>query len=506
MLLPEAIAAALGSATNYTITDVNGTLTVGQATLTITANDKSMTYGSSVPALDATYTGLVNGDTSAVVSGLSLATTATSSSNVGTYTISATGGTATNYTITDADGTLTVTLAPLTITANDKSMTYGGNVPALDATYSGLVNGDTSAVVSGLSLSMTATSNSNVGAYTISAMGGTAANYAITDVNGTLTVGQATLTIRANDKSLTYGSSVPALDATYTGLVNGDTSAVVSGLSLSTTATSSSNVATYTISATGAGTYPIMGVLGSLNAANYTFTFTNGTLTITPVPATPAAPTPAAAPTTNLVESSFFVMQDPQAAQASAGAGGPRSAAGAAPTIGDRDRAGSSTGFTPSFLASLSLATQHGQTLLSLDGISWRDPPGVDTALGHTATRAASEWARASDRASGTQGGWGRGSQAARLERVLRALQEAETESGRQTSSSEDSVVMAGVLATSGYLLLNSRVGLWLLSLLTSAPAWKQFDPMEVLFAWEEEQKRRGEQPEDEESLVSLVK
>src|SRR5207247_3441564 len=38
---------------------------------------------------------------------------------------------------------LTVNKAPLTITANDKTMTYGGTVPAFDATYSGLLNGDT---------------------------------------------------------------------------------------------------------------------------------------------------------------------------------------------------------------------------------------------------------------------------------------------------------------------------------------------------------------------------
>ena len=86
--------------------------TVNPAPLTVNAVNTSMTYGGTVPALTYTYTGLVNGDTSATFSG-GLATTATSSSSVGSYpitqgTLAATG----NYTIgTFIPGTLTVTMA-----------------------------------------------------------------------------------------------------------------------------------------------------------------------------------------------------------------------------------------------------------------------------------------------------------------------------------------------------------------------------------------------------------
>src|SRR5450432_4600265 len=54
------------------------------------------------------------------------------------------------------------------------------------------------------------------------------------------------------------------------------------------------------------------------------------------------------------------------------------------------------------------------------------------------------------------------------------------TESGLETTM----VIGTGVIAASGYVLLNSRLGLWLLGLLTSQPLWKQFDPLEVLYAW----------------------
>ena len=91
-------APARGWSSNYTITYVNGNLTVNPAPLTVTPTAKSMTYGGTVPTLTYTYTGLVPGDTASFTG--SLATTATSSSNVGSYaitqgTLAATG----NYTI-----------------------------------------------------------------------------------------------------------------------------------------------------------------------------------------------------------------------------------------------------------------------------------------------------------------------------------------------------------------------------------------------------------------------
>jgi hypothetical protein len=62
-----------------------------------------------------------------------------------------------------------------------------------------------------------------------------------------------------------------------------------------------------------------------------------------------------------------------------------------------------------------------------------------------------------------------------------------------------------GLVATTGYVLLNTRIGVWLLSLLTSQPLWRQFDPLEVLYAWEGESEQEEHETEDEETLVSLV-
>jgi len=250
---------------------------VNPAQLVVTAASKSMTYGGTVPALTYTYTGLVNGDTSATFTG-SLTTTATSSSGVASYpinqgTLAATG----NYTIgTFNAGTLAVNPAQLVVTAASKSMTYGGTVPALIYAYTGLVNGDTSATFSG-SMTTTATSASGVGSYPIN-QGTLAAtgNYTIGTFNaGTLAVNPAQLVVTAASKSMTYGGTVPALTYTYTGLVNGDPSATFSGV-LATTATSSTSV----------GGYPI--TQGTLAATgNYTIgTFNPGTLTVNAAPLT----------------------------------------------------------------------------------------------------------------------------------------------------------------------------------------------------------------------------
>jgi len=68
------------------------------------------------PPLTSTITGLQNGETSAVVSGLVLNTTADTVSPVGTYTITPSGATAANYVFSFVNGTLSVT-SPVTVNA-----------------------------------------------------------------------------------------------------------------------------------------------------------------------------------------------------------------------------------------------------------------------------------------------------------------------------------------------------------------------------------------------------
>ena len=83
-IVPSAAVFGSGSAGNYNIAYANGTLTVGSATLIVTANDASKAYGSENPALAATYGGYVNGENSSAITGTpSLSTAATATSPVG---------------------------------------------------------------------------------------------------------------------------------------------------------------------------------------------------------------------------------------------------------------------------------------------------------------------------------------------------------------------------------------------------------------------------------------
>ncbi len=267
-----AITASGAANPNYNISYAPGTLTIDKAPLTIAADNKSKTYGAVNPALTATFTGLKNGENDSVVSGLSLATTAATGSGAGNYAITASGASAANYSISYGAGTLTIGKAPLIITANDASRTYGAVNPSFSASYNGLVNSDLSSVVSGLLLGTTATSSTGVGGYPITASGASAVNYNISYAPGTLTINQAPLTITANSLNKTYGSANPTLTASYSGLMNGESSGVVSGLSLGTTATSSTGVGGYAITASGA------------SAANYSISYAPGTLTIDKAP------------------------------------------------------------------------------------------------------------------------------------------------------------------------------------------------------------------------------
>src|SRR5664280_2883937 len=262
--------------------------TVNPAVLIVTANNQSMTYGSSVPSFTASYSGFVNGDGQGALSGSpSLTTTATSSLPVGPYTITAALGTlsATNYSFVFANGTLTINPAVLTVTANNAGMIYGGTPPTLTYTMTGFVLGQNqgTATTGAPAESTTATSSSPVGVYTISISQGTlaATNYSFAFVNGNLTIGPATLTVTADNKTMSEGGSLPTFTASYGGFVNGDTQAVLSGSpSLTTDAPQNPPV----------GTYNIFAAQGTLGAANYTFAFVNGTLTVNAAVAQITAP------------------------------------------------------------------------------------------------------------------------------------------------------------------------------------------------------------------------
>jgi hypothetical protein len=264
------VAANSATASNYAITyGPNATLTVTPASLTVTANNASRLYDTTDPTFSASYAGLVAGDTSSVVSGLALGTTATLTSPIGSYTITGGNPVAANYTVTYVPGTFSIVAGYLTITANDATRLYGGTNPTFTASYTGLVGNDT---VTGLEFSTTAVSTSGVGTYVITPYGATSTNYTISYVTGTLSVTPAPLIVTANNASRTTTQPDPVFTATFTGLVNNDLPNVVGGLTF--LATDPANA--------GAGTYQI--IPGNGYAANYTLYYQPGVLTVVNAP------------------------------------------------------------------------------------------------------------------------------------------------------------------------------------------------------------------------------
>ncbi|MGC2529518.1 MAG: MBG domain-containing protein, partial [Candidatus Acidiferrum sp.] len=191
--------------------------------------------------------------------------------NAVTHTLSASFAAQGNFLASSAVGTISVAQAPLKVSANNATRVYGGANPTLTANYAGFVNGDTSSVLIGtLSCATTATSTSPVGTYPIVCSGQSAANYSITYLPGQLTVGKATLTITANNLTKNFDALNPTLTWTANGFLNGDSTSVFTTLpTCTTTAITTSPVGSYPIACSGAA------------AANYTFSYVAGSLTVT---------------------------------------------------------------------------------------------------------------------------------------------------------------------------------------------------------------------------------
>ncbi|MEP0365873.1 MAG: Ig-like domain-containing protein [Cyclobacteriaceae bacterium] len=249
---------------------VEQTLTVNQATLTVTAEDKAKIYGESNPELTFTYDGFVNSEDETVITEDAAATTtADETSSVGNYVIGVSGGSADNYAFVHIAGVLSIAQKELIASAEAKTKTYGDDNPELTIAYSGFENGDDAADITEPAIATTATIDSGVGVYPITLSDGSAVNYSIQLVDSELTVNPADLLISADNQLRAYGEENPKLTITYDGLVLDETEDDLdTEPTISTEATPTSDVGEYAITVSGA------------QDANYSITFEQGTLTI----------------------------------------------------------------------------------------------------------------------------------------------------------------------------------------------------------------------------------
>ena len=225
---------------NYSISYINGILKVNKAVITAKADNKIRLYGSDNPALSISYSGFINGDDVSVLKVRpSISTNAISTSSAGTYPIVLTGGSDDNYDLALVNGLLTIGKAPLNVTADDKTKSFGEANPELTLSYSGFVNGQAQSVLDILPVASTdADINSDAGTYDINVSGASDRNYSIITNKGTLNISKADQLItfdaipsrlRMTQQSRLAASTTSGLPVSFVtsdptvGIVEGDT-------------------------------------------------------------------------------------------------------------------------------------------------------------------------------------------------------------------------------------------------------------------------------------------
>jgi len=260
--------------------------TASGKTGTPTSQTAAQSFSATVNAVDANWNVVNTNDIVHLAStGSGAALPSDAALAVGSRTFPVTFNAGGTVTVTASDvthsGMLSSTSPAITLVKVDQTIsfdslanvTYGVAPLALSATASSglpvslsVISGP--ALVSGNNLSI-----SGVGTVTVRAsQPGNAIYNAAANVDQSFTVAPATLVVKADDKSRVFGQPNPPLTVSFNGLVNGDNAGVVSGSpGLSTSAGTYSSI----------GLYPITIAQGTLSSPNYTFSLSNGSLTIT---------------------------------------------------------------------------------------------------------------------------------------------------------------------------------------------------------------------------------
>ena len=265
-------------------------LTVSQATLTVVGLSASNAIYNGTTAATLTGTGAlvgIIGSDNVTLTGTAVGTFA--SPGVGTaipVTVSGLtlgGAAAGNYALIPPAGlTANITAAPLTVTGLSASnKTYDGTATATVTGTASLVGvaGSDNVVPSGTAVGTFANSGVGTGvAVTISGLalsGSAAGNYTLTEPTLSANITAATLTVTAQNATRVFWTANPIFAVAYSGFATGESVATLTAVpTVTTTATTFSNVGNYPIAPSGAA------------AANYTFNYVNGTLTITQATAT----------------------------------------------------------------------------------------------------------------------------------------------------------------------------------------------------------------------------
>jgi hypothetical protein len=258
----------------------NADLVVGKKNASITGTTTNVIYNATMQTQSAAVLdGFIASD---VTGGTVAATGLATGRNAGSYTsnLSATGADAGNYNVSVTNADLVVGKKSLVLTAGNDSKTYDGTANSKGTVSAAALQGaDTITASQSFASKDVMGSNGSTlqvnSGYTISD-GNSGNNYTVSTSTATGTISKAALTVTANAdaKFVTQADASAYNGVSYSGLVNGETSAVLGGtLSISRT-NASTNV--------GAGTYAGTLVASGLTSGNYTISYATGDYTIVP--------------------------------------------------------------------------------------------------------------------------------------------------------------------------------------------------------------------------------
>ena len=244
-------------------------VTVVKIPLTAHVANTTKVYGDANPEFNITYSGFRDGDSEVGFSvPASISTIVDNSSKVGKYDIVASGAVSDKYEISYIPGTLTITKAPLSISAGNYTKKQGDAMPVFKASYAGFKNAEDESVLTKQPVfSCEANEASAPAEYAVTISGADAENYEISYEQGHLTVVEAdAIVVRAKSYSRQYGDENPVFEFDTEGAALDGTPEIVCS------AVANSPVGFYTIEVK----------QGSIK--NYNVHFESGTLTITKAP------------------------------------------------------------------------------------------------------------------------------------------------------------------------------------------------------------------------------
>jgi hypothetical protein len=202
-----AVVASFAGNANYEPGSATATITIGKTPVVLTWNQPAaIVYGTSLGAAQLNAVSNVPGTfVYSPAAGMVLAAGAGQA-----LTAIFTPADAANYTGASVSTSIAVAAAPLSIRANDSAKPFGAPLPLFTASAVGFVNGDTFASLTGaLAYATSATAQSPVGTYPVTASGLHSPNYVITFVSGTLSVVRGGATVSVSTSPAPSGLNQP---------------------------------------------------------------------------------------------------------------------------------------------------------------------------------------------------------------------------------------------------------------------------------------------------------